>query len=138
MSVKSPAGVAALLRRAAMAVAAGRIALGVTAVVRPDLPARPWVGEASDDLSIRVLARALGARDIALGLGAAAAVRQETSEPGSTDTWLAAGALSDALDVCVTLALWRELPRRGRWTVVASAGTAALIGAAAALSTATR
>jgi hypothetical protein len=121
-----------------MVVAAGRIVLGLTAVARPAVPARPWVGVAPNDLSIRVLARALGARDIALGLGAATALRQAASEPGSAEAWVAAGALSDALDACVTLALWRELPRRGRWTVAASAGIAALIGATAALSGATR
>lgn len=132
-SVISSVAGAPLLRQGAMAVAAGRVALGLTALARPAVPARPWVGAAADDLPIRVLARALGARDLALGLGAAAQLRQTTSRPASAGGWVAAGALSDALDVCVTLALWRELPPRGRWTVLASAGIAALIGAAAAL-----
>jgi hypothetical protein len=46
---------------------------------------------------------------------------------------VAAGALSDALDVVASLAAWRELPQVGRWLVVGSAGGAALAGAAGAL-----
>ncbi|MBO0786498.1 MAG: hypothetical protein J2P33_10520, partial [Actinobacteria bacterium] len=47
--------------------------------------------------------------------------------------WVAAGALSDALDVAATLSAWRELPRAGRWLVLGSASGAALAGAAAAV-----
>ena len=50
---------------------------------------------------------------------------------------VAAGALSDALDVAASLASWRELPRTGRWLVAVSAGGAALVGAAGALTSAT-
>jgi hypothetical protein len=121
----------ALLRNGATAVAAGRVALGLTALAWPSGPARPWVGTAADDLAARVFGRALGARDLALGLGALAALRR--SAGGSAAAWVAAGALSDALDVAASLAAWRELPRVGRWLVVASAGGAALAGAAGAV-----
>src|ERR1017187_9224043 len=60
----------ALLRHGARAVAAGRVALGLAALAWPSGPARPWVGAAADDLTARVFGRALGARDLALGLGA--------------------------------------------------------------------
>jgi len=123
----------ALLRDGARAVAAGRVALGLTALAWPSVPARPWVGSAADDLTARVFGRALGARDLALGLGALAALQSPAGEPGSASAWVAAGALSDALDVAASLASWRELPRIGRWLVVASAGGAALTGAAGAL-----
>src|SRR5712691_6220852 len=46
----TPASIAVLLRRGAGAVAAGRVALGLTALAWPSLPARPWVGAAADDL----------------------------------------------------------------------------------------
>ena len=59
------------------------------------------------------------------------------AEPGSASAWVAAGALSDALDVAASLASWRELPRLTRWLVAASAGGAALTGAAAAVTSAT-
>ena len=125
--------IASLLRRGATAVAAGRVALGVTALAWPAVPARPWVGAAADDVAARVFGRALGARDLALGLGALAALQGPATGAGSARAWFAAGALSDALDVAASLASWHELPRVTRWLVAASAGGAALAGAAGAL-----
>jgi hypothetical protein len=122
----------AALRRGAWAVAAGRVALGAAAVMRPAIPARPWVGEAAGGVAARVFGRALGARDISLGAGALAALRRGAADPGPACAWVAAGALADALDVAATVASWRELPPTGRWLVAASAGGAALTGAAAA------
>ena len=121
------------MRRGALTVAAARVALGLTALAWPAVPARPWVGASADDLAARVFGRALGGRDVALGLGALAALRRQDAEPGSAASWVAAGALSDALDVAASLASWRDLPRITRWLVAASAGGAALTGAAAAL-----
>ncbi len=66
-----------LLRRGAVIVAAGRVGLGLTALAWPAVPARPWVGAAADDLAARVFGRALGARDVALGLGALAALHRQ-------------------------------------------------------------
>ena len=126
------AAIGPLLRRGATAVAAGRVALGVTALAWPSVPARPWVGAAADDVTATVFGRALGARDLALGLGALAAL-QGPQAAGPARAWVAAGALSDALDVAASLASWRELPRFTRWLVVASAGGAALAGVAGAL-----
>jgi hypothetical protein len=152
----------ALLRRSATAVAAARVAIGVAALVRPDVPSRPWVGTGAGDgpagLAGRVFGRALGGRDLALGLATLVALRQLDSEssapgepseseiPGSDGTkavprgaaeaaslWVAAGALADALDVVTSLASWRDLPRFTRWLVVGSAAGASITGAAGAL-----
>jgi hypothetical protein len=140
----TPAALAARarLRQGATAVAAGRVLLGVAALARPSVPARPWVGASADDLAAQVFGRALGARDIALGLGALAALRQSSpAGPGPARTrsasaaacaWLAAGALSDGLDATVTVAAWRQLPRT-RWLIAAVAGGAALAGAGGVL-----
>jgi len=122
----------ALARRGAVAVAAGRVAIGLTALAWPSVPSRPWVGAGADDLVARVFGRALGARDVALGLGALAALRRSADEPGTASAWVAAGAVSDSLDVAASLSSWRELPRVGRWLVVLSAGAASLVGAAGA------
>lgn len=121
-----------LLRRAATAVAAGRVALGVAALARPSAPARPWVGASADELGAQVFGRALGARDLALGLGALAAARNVPSGSAAS-AWYAAGALSDTLDLAVTAAAWPRLPPATRWLVAASAGGAAIAGAAGAL-----
>jgi hypothetical protein len=123
----------ALARRGAMAVAAGRVAIGLAALAYPSVPSRPWVGAGADDLVARVFGRALGARDVALGLGTLAALQRPDAEPGSASTWFAAGAVSDSLDVVATVASWRDLPRVGRWLIVLSAGGAALAGAAGAM-----
>ena len=99
---------AALVRRGATVIAAGRVALGVTALARPSVPARPWVGAAADDVAAQVFGRALGARDLALGLGALAALQGPAADAGPARAWVAAGALSDALDVVASLLAWRE------------------------------
>ena len=125
--------ISSLLRRGATAVAVGRVAIGVTALAWPSVPARPWVGAAADDVAARVFGRALGARDLALGLGALVALQGPAAQAGSARAWVAAGALSDALDVVATVSSWPELPRVTRWLVAASAGGAALAGAAGAL-----
>lgn len=118
-----------LLRQGARAVAAGRVALGLTALAWPAVVARPWVGPAGG-VTGRVFGRALGGRDLALGLGALVALERQSDEASA---WVAAGALSDALDVAASLASWRELPRLTRWLVLASAGGAAIAGAAGAV-----
>jgi len=133
----TPISIPALMRRGALTVAAGRVALGLTALAWPAVPARPWVGASADDLAARVFGRALGARDLALGLGALAALARPGAGPGPAASWVAAGALSDALDVAASVASWRDLPRLTRWLVAASAGGAALTGAAAALTSVT-
>jgi BetI-type transcriptional repressor, C-terminal len=166
MDSRDGATLRALLRRSATAVAAARVAIGVAALVRPDVPSRPWVGTGAGDgpagLAGRVFGRALGGRDLALGLATLVALSQlepgESGAPGASGVsgvsggpggdgqkavprraleaaslWVAAGALADALDVATSLASWRELPRLSRWLVVGSAAGASLTGAAGAL-----
>jgi hypothetical protein len=120
-----------LFRYSAVAVAVGRVGLGVAALVSPSVPARPWVGASADELGAQVFGRALGARDLALGLGALAGSRSADSR--SVGAWYAAGALSDAFDAAVTVAAWPRLPRSTRWLVAAAAGGAAVAGAAGAV-----
>jgi hypothetical protein len=129
------AAVLPLCRYAATAVAAGRVGLGVAALIRPSVPARPWVGSSADELGAQVFGRALGARDLALGLGALATIRKAPSGSRPAGAWYAAGALSDALDVAVTVAAWPRLPRTTRWLIAAAAGGAAIAGAAGTLAT---
>jgi hypothetical protein len=115
-------------RMLAIAVAGGRAALGVTAIVAPDAVARPWIGDDGGGPGRRVLARALGGRDLALGLGALAAARPE----GQLRGWVEAGGLADAGDVAATVLAFRHLPARGRWLVLAAAGGAVAAAALAA------
>jgi hypothetical protein len=134
------ATISAWLRRGAIAVAAGRVAIGVVALTAPPLIARPWIGPAAGSAEARVLARALGGRDLALGLGALTALlapEPGTGSPvpaaGSAGVWVGAAAVADALDALATAASWRKLPA-SRWLVALSAAGAAALGAAASWS----
>jgi hypothetical protein len=111
----------------ARALAALRIVTGGLLLVAPGVPARLWLGERGDP-SVKLLARAMGARDLALGVGALRALT--TGEPAMP--WVAGGAASDATDALASLlGLGRRHP--GRALVMgAVAGAAALAGARAA------
>jgi hypothetical protein len=116
-------------RALAASVAWGRIGLGVTAMLTPAVPLRPWVGR---DIAWRprakMLARALGARDIALGVGVIMALRHD----GPVRGWVEGGALADAGDLVATLLAFGTLPKFGRWAVLGStAGAVAAAGLAA-------
>jgi hypothetical protein len=127
-------GAADWVRGGATALAAARTAIGVVALAAPTLVTRPWLGPDRGPAA-RVLGRALGGRDLALGLGALAALQQppaRTRSAGHPGIWIGVGALSDAMDVLATVAAWDELPPVGRWLVAMSAGGAAVAGAAAA------
>jgi len=105
-------------RGAAGALAAGRVVLGLTAMGAPALPSRPWVGAEAARPAVKLFARSMGARDVALGLGALLALRHDAPVRG----WVEAGGLCDAGDVVGTLVHFRDLPRLGRLVIVAVAG----------------
>ncbi|PZS40709.1 MAG: hypothetical protein DLM62_01460 [Pseudonocardiales bacterium] len=115
-------------RLCARGLAAGRVAIGVVALVRPDLMARSWVGaaQAAGPAGV-VLGRAAGARDIALGVGVLLASCRRNGR--GMVGWTVAGSFCDAVDVAATIASWRELPRRGRWAVAGAASSGVLLGA---------
>jgi hypothetical protein len=127
------------LRQAAMALAVGRAAMGVTALAAPSLIWRPWVGDARG-VPVRVLGRALGGRDLALGLGTLAALRAVPPAGGAAGTagaWVAFAALADSLDLVTTAVAWEKLPAVGRWMFATTAGGAAVVGTVAAWSLST-
>lgn len=117
-------------RTVALALAAARCALGVLAITAPEFAARPWVGRAvgGSGPGRRVLARALGGRDLALGLGALLAARSGAPVRG----WVEAGVLSDSGDALATAASFGALPPFGRLLVLGASAGAALAGAAVA------
>ncbi|MGQ0519621.1 MAG: hypothetical protein ACT4PX_00535 [Actinomycetota bacterium] len=103
-------------RRYARLLSYGRIGLGVTAILAPRLPSAPWVGDAEARRpAVRLFARSLGARDVALGLGPVLAMRHGAPARG----WMEAGGLADAGDLLGTLVSWRSLPRRSRPVLLA-------------------
>jgi len=108
------------------AIALGRTAIGIAAIVDPSRALGPWIGPDADRTSNRVLARALGGRDLVLGAG----TLRSLGDPDALRPWLAAGILADVVDFGATAAA-DDLPLAGRAFVLALAGAAAAAGAVA-------
>lgn len=104
---------------------AGRAALGVALLVTPTLPTRVWVGRDAKRPAARLTTMALGAREVAIGLGTAQAV----ARGADARSWLQAGAFCDAVDAAMTVATRAEIPTSGAVIVTAMATSAATLGA---------
>ena len=110
-------------RQAAAAWAALRIALGVTALRKPRMASRAWVGpDASRGLTPVVLGRAAGGRDLALGAGAVACAL--TGAP--LRPWVLAGGGADAVDAVATWLGGPDLPPWRRTLVTVASAASAL------------
>ena len=107
--------------------AAGPMVIGATLLAAPDLAATPWVGADARTRGARVVVRALGARDAALGAGTLSAAGDRTQ----LRRWLVASAACDAADFVATLAGPRS---SGRSLVLILAAAATVTGAVAAAS----
>lgn len=107
--------------------AAGRLLFGIGLLAAPDKTARGWIGDDARRPGVKLVLRALGARDAALGAGALAT----RDRPDRLAAWIAAGAVCDLADLAITLATPADaLPANARWATVALAGGSALGGAA--------
>ncbi len=115
-------------RRLAIGNGVARCALGLVALGAPALPLRPWVGEDAERSSAALLARALGGRDLAIGLGAVLA----GLDGAPLRRWVQAAGVADLGDVGATLGHFRDLPRVGRWLVLAAAASGVAAAAVAA------
>jgi hypothetical protein len=104
----------------------GRVAIGLGLVATPRIATGLWLGPAVRSPA-KVLARALGARDLAIGAGALAALGGE----GSLRPWLLAGLLADVTDFAATLADRDGLPGTAVPVVAAAAGAGVALGAIA-------
>ena len=105
--------------------ACGRIAVGAWFVVLPGLAGRMWIGSPAAERPVKVLARAFGVRDLALGLGVLIALDRGAPVRG----WIEAGLLSDAVDTCASLLAGSSIPPAIRWPCVALGAGSAAAGA---------
>ena len=119
------------LRSAATAIALGRVALGAALLVAPERIGRSWIGPAGTERSVEVMARAVGARDVAIGVGGAAAL---LSGSDSARAWMLAAAAADLGDMVATLLARDVLPANGVAGVGVLAGGSAVACAATAAS----
>jgi len=110
-------------RAGSTSIALGRAGAGASMLVRPrTLPTMLGLDSAST-ARISWVVQLLGARDLALGLGAAQALRHDAR---AGRTWLAAGVLCDAVDALVLAAA------AGRGRVSRPAAAVVVVAAAAA------
>jgi hypothetical protein len=106
--------------------ARGRMAIGAALVLAPRLIGPMWIGDGADRPVVKLLSRALGARDLALGLGVAVALDRGAPVRG----WLEGSALADGMDLFASLLAGDSIPRGKRRRVALLAG-ASLVGCVA-------
>ena len=109
-------------------VAGARIAFGIAFMTMPGWTGRVWIGRDADRPAVKLLTQAIGARDLAMGLGAVIAM----SRDGPARGWFEAISLTDALDFACAAVAGDRIPPAARGAVLALAGGSALQAAYAA------
>ncbi len=112
-------------RDMARAIGLGRIGIGVTLLALPGTAARMWIGRDGAQPAAKVLVRAVGVRDLGLGLGV---VRALDREDAPARGWVEAGMVADLVDLGATL-VGRDVPALSRLGILVLAGSAAAAGA---------
>jgi hypothetical protein len=117
------------VRRLAGLQGLARAAIGLGLTAAPGAIARGWIGDAVDTPGGSVAVRAMGVRDMCLGLGQWRAARRGEPIKG----WLRYGALSDLVDVGASVAVGPDaLGPTARATMgLAATSTAVSLGLAA-------
>ena len=119
------------LEALARGLAINRIAFGASLVALPALAGPTWVGAvAAARPGTRLFARAIGARDVALGLGALMAM----GDAQSARRWFQGHAISDGIDFLATAAAGSDLPTGPRLFALGMAGGSTAIALAYARS----
>jgi hypothetical protein len=112
----------------AKAQAVNRVAMGAGLMLAPAIVGRVWSASEARDERAKVLARALGARDLALGAGGLLALRE--GDTAWAQRAFAAQAAADAVDLVAILAAGPALPPMKRITGCLMAGGSAAVAAA--------
>jgi hypothetical protein len=102
-----------------------RIGVGAAFVLLPGVAGRMWIGSDAARRPVKVLARAFGVRDLAIGLGIVIALDRGTPVRG----WIEAGALSDAVDTCASLLAGGSIHPAIRLPVIAIGASSTAAGA---------
>jgi hypothetical protein len=98
-----------------------RIGAGAAMLLAPGWMGRSWVGGDAMGPGVKAIVRALGIRDLMLGVGAYLAVE----EGRSVRRWVEFGLAADAVDALATLLAARHIPKRNVARVVMVSGSAA-------------
>jgi hypothetical protein len=116
-------------RDAARAIAAGRVVAGAAFLVAPALAGRGWIGDDADRPGVQAIFRALGIRDLILGM----LTLHVVDRPGIGARTVATCAAADAVDFTATFVARKSLPPTAAAGALAVAGSAAVGGAALAV-----
>ena len=119
------------MRILAAVISFGRLLFGVAFITKPELMERAWIGKQARLPGAQLLARAVGSRDLVLGLGGLQALARD--DGSAARSWLAAASVCDAVDFGATLAAGRGIPRDTRNGVLVVAGVASVLSAIAAV-----
>jgi hypothetical protein len=125
---------ATVTRLLAHGLALNRVVFGARFLLQPSAAGPSWVGRRrARGTATQLFVRALGARDLGLGLGALVALRR--SDATEARRWMLAHTLADGTDLVATLAAKDRLPGRPAQfaTLVAGASTAVAAWSSAAL-----
>jgi hypothetical protein len=115
---------------AALVLAGSRIGFGAGYLVAPGTAQR-WVGRAAQKPGGRLLAQALGARDLALAGGALQALARD--RPREASTWMLAQVAADGADLAATLSERDSLSRDQAALGMGMAGASVALAVFAAL-----
>jgi hypothetical protein len=96
-------------RTTVLAIARGRIVMGLAMLILPGVMLRILFGRDASTPSGRVLARMFGAREFVLGVGTVTSVKERTQDA----EWVSASAVVDAVDG-LAMAFSPGVPRRSR------------------------
>ena len=120
------------MRILAFLISLGRLAFGAAFIAEPKLMERAWIGKQARLPGAQLLARGVGARDLALGLGGLQALKRND---GSAGPWLGAGAICDAVDFGATASAGRKIPADARRAVLVIAAVFSVLSTIAAIGT---
>lgn len=93
------------------ALAANRVVFGTAYLLAPGRTGRSWIGKLAERKPTRVFTRAIGARDLALGVGALRALLAR--DHAAARSWMAAHAVADGTDLAATISARQSLPSKG-------------------------
>lgn len=105
-------------------VGVGRALTGIYFLTRPSAGAKAWVGD--DSVPTRYLARAVGGRDLVIGVGALWAMRNDDSPL----PWVVASVVGDVIDTAFGAAM---LDAEHRAKTIKLAGGFGVLGAVTAV-----
>lgn len=123
------------MRILAAVISLGRFIVGAVFIAKPKIMDQAWIGKQARLPGPQLLSRAVGARDLTLGLGGLQAAARND---GSAQQWLAAAAVCDAVDFGATYTAGRGIPRSARTTVLGIAAGGAVLSLVAAAGTGKR